>query len=151
MGSSIVPAAAIDMCKRFEGLRLKPYLCPAGVPTIGYGSTRYPDGRAVTLKDPPISAAMAEFLLLEDLARFAAGALRLCPVLAAEPESRRAAIIDFTYNLGLGRLQSSTLRRRINQRDWPEAVREIKRWNRGGGRVLRGLVLRREAEAALLA
>ena len=76
--------------------------------------------------------------------------LRYCPVLATEPESRLAAIVDFTFNLGAGRLQTSTLRRRLNQRDWPSAASELRRWVYGGGKVLPGLVIRRAAEIALL-
>jgi lysozyme len=71
-------------------------------------------------------------------------------VLATEPENRLAAIVDFTFNLGAGRLQTSTLRRRVNQRDWAEAARELRRWVHGGGKVLPGLVARREAEVQLL-
>jgi len=71
-------------------------------------------------------------------------------VLATEPEGRLAAIVDFTFNLGAGRLQTSTLRRRVNQRDWPGAAQELRRWIYGGGRMLPGLVLRREAEVSLL-
>ena len=73
-----------------------------------------------------------------------------CPVLAAEPEVRLSAIVDFTFNLGAGRLQTSTLRRRINQRDWQSAAHELLRWVNGGGRVLPGLVARRTCEVALL-
>ena len=76
--------------------------------------------------------------------------LRFCPVLATEPEGRLAAIVDFTFNLGAGRLQTSTLRRRVLQRDWPAAATELRRWIYGGGRVLPGLVLRRQAEVGLL-
>lgn len=145
-----VPAAALDLARRFEGYRGRPYLCPAGVATIGYGTTRYPDGRAVTLSDAPITRTTAEVLLRHELAACVGSALRLCPVLGAEPESRLAAIADFIYNLGAGRLQSSTLRRRINRRDWDQAAHELSRWVRGGGRVLPGLVARRSAEIALL-
>ncbi len=60
------------------------------------------------------------------------------------------AIVDFTFNLGSGRLQTSTLRRRINQQDWPSAERELRRWVYGGGKMLSGLVARREAEVGLL-
>lgn len=74
----------------------------------------------------------------------------LLPGLAAEPENRLSAIVDLTFNLGAGRLQTSTLRRRINQRDWLDAARELRRWVYGGGKVLPGLVVRRQAEAALL-
>ena len=76
--------------------------------------------------------------------------VRYCPVLATEPEGRLAAIVDFTFNLGAGRLQTSTLRRRVNQRDWASAATELRRWVYGGGKVLPGLVTRREAEAAWL-
>ncbi|MFN3298338.1 lysozyme, partial [Caldimonas sp.] len=72
-----------------------------------------------------------------------------CPVLATEPEGRLAAIVDFTFNLGAGRLQTSTLRRRINQRNWESAAQELPRWVHGGGRVLPGLVARRQSEAKL--
>lgn len=76
--------------------------------------------------------------------------LRYCPVLATEPEGRLAAIVDFTFNLGAGRLQTSTLRRRVIQRDWAAATRELRRWVYGGGKVLPGLVARREVEARLI-
>ncbi len=71
-------------------------------------------------------------------------------MLATEPEGRLAAIVDFTFNLGAGRLQTSTLRRRVNQRDWSAAASELRRWVDGGGKVLPGLAARREAEVALL-
>ena len=140
---------AADICKTFEGFRPRPYLCPAGVPTIGFGSTMYPDGRRVTLKDPPITIQEAESLLLWELKRSQAATLRYCPVLRDDPP-RQGAIIDFVYNLGPGRLQASTLRRRINQQDWLEAKRELMKWVRAGGRVLPGLVKRRAIEASLL-
>jgi lysozyme len=72
--------------------------------------------------------------------------LRFCPVLGTESELRLAAIVDFTFNLGAGQLQASTLRRRISQSEWQEAAKELRRWVFGGGKVLSGLVARREAE-----
>ena len=76
-----------------------------------------------------------------------------CPVLATEPEGRLAVIVDFTSNLGAGRLQTSTLRRRVNQREWSATGQELRRWVYGDGSVLNrpGFVTRREAEATLLA
>ena len=71
-------------------------------------------------------------------------------MLATEPEGRLAAIVDFTFNLGAGRLQTSTLRRRVNQRDWGGAASELRRWVYGAGKVLPGLVLRRQAETRLV-
>ena len=88
--------------------------------------------------------------LAADMAVALRATLRYCPVLATEPEGRLAAIVDFTFNLGAGRLQASTLRRRVNQRDWPGVAKELRRWIYGGGRVLPGLVLRRTAEALLV-
>lgn len=147
-----VPQAAIDLAKRFEGFhrvpkadpgRAYPYVCPAGFWTIGYGHLCDP-------KHPPITVAEAEVYLAQDLMTALNATLRYCPVLATEPEGRLAAIVDFNFNLGAGRLQASTLRRRINQRDWATAATELRRWVYGGGKVLSGLVTRREAEASLL-
>lgn len=138
-----------SLCKQFEGLYLKPYLCPANVATIGFGSTRYEDGRRVTLADPPITKARAEELLMWEINRVCVPAVkRSCPELK-EPK-KLAALLDFTFNLGSGNLHSSTLRKKINAEDWDAAQIELAKWVRGGGRVLPGLVKRRTAEAALL-
>lgn len=147
-----VPPQAIELAKRFEGFhrvpkndpgRAHPYVCPAGYWTIGYGHLCDP-------RHTPITEAEAERYLMEDLRIALTATLRYCPVLAAEPDRRLSAIVDFTFNLGAGRLQTSTLRRRINQRDWAAAATELRRWVYGGGKVLPGLVNRREAEAAWL-
>ena len=150
----VVPQAAVDLAQRFEGFERKvkrgteitaiPYVCPAGFWTIGYGH----------LCDPthlPITEAEAEAYLARDLQSALNATLRYCPVLATESEMRLSAIVDFTFNLGAGRLQTSTLRRRVNQRDWSAAEQELRRWIYGGGKVLPGLVSRRVAESALLA
>lgn len=83
----------------------------------------------------------------QDAMRFARGTLALCPALAG---TRLCAIADFSYNLGLGNLQASTLRRKVNSREWDEVKTQLMRWVRGGGRVLPGLVRRRKAEADLI-
>lgn len=141
---------ATTLCREFEGFRARSYLCPSGVPTIGWGSTRYEDGRKVALDDPPITRERADAILRWQLEReFLPGVLRACPSLVTDTR-RLNAIVDFAYNLGVGRLQSSTLRRKLNQGDWDGAREQLMRWVRGGGRVLPGLVRRREAEAALL-
>jgi len=148
----VVPQAAVELAKRFEGFhrvpkndpgRAYPYVCPAGYHTIGFGHLCKPD-------HPPITEAEAEVYLAQDLVAALTATLRYCPVLAAEPEGRLAAIVDFTFNLGAGRLQSSTLRRRINQRDWLAAAFELRRWVYGGGKVLPGLVNRRKSESTLM-
>ncbi|MFZ4481590.1 MAG: lysozyme [Rhodoferax sp.] len=147
-----VPQGAIILAKRFEGFhrvpkndpgRAYPYVCPAGYHTIGFGHLCQPD-------HPPITEAEAEDYLAAGLMTALAATLRYCPVLAAEPEGRLAAIVDFTFNLGAGRLQTSTLRRRVNQRDWVAAGQELRRWVYVGARILPGLVKRREAEALQL-
>jgi lysozyme len=141
---------AAELCKQFEGFRAKPYLCPAGIPTIGYGSTYYADGRKVTLQDEPIEEPEAEKLLMHELeTTYLPGVLRNCPGLAAD-ERKLNAIVDFAYNLGVGRLQTSTLKRKINAQDWEGAQEQLMLWVRGGGKVLPGLVRRRTAESALL-
>ena len=140
---------AAALARRFEGLYLTPYLCPAGVATIGYGATFYEDGVRVTLQDPPITRSRAEALLLWMVrTTYLSAVLKLCP--GADTPGRLAALIDFAFNLGAGRLAASTLRKRVNAGRWEEVPAEIRKWNRGGGHVLRGLVLRREAEAALI-
>ena len=142
---------AAALCKQFEGFRSKPYLCPAGVPTIGYGSTYYADGRKVALTDEPIPETIAETILLHELHHtYLPGVLRQCPILLTD-ERKCNAIVDFVYNLGLGRLQTSTLKRKINASDWDAAQEQLMLWTKGGGRVLPGLVKRRAAESALLA
>ena len=141
---------AAALCKQFEGFRGKPYLCPAGIPTIGYGSTYYADGRKVTLNDPLMSEPEATTLLLQELHHtYLPGVLRNCPTLLTD-EKKCNAIVDFAYNLGTGRLQTSTLKRKINAQDWDGAKEQLMLWTKGGGRVLPGLVKRRSAEVALL-
>lgn len=130
------------LIRRFEGCKLTPYYCPAGILTCGWGSTG-PDvfpGRAWT-------QAYADHRLELDAVRFARGARALCPDLEGEA---LCSIADFAYNLGLGRLKSSTLRRRLNAGQIDQAKTELAKWVNGGGRVLPGLVLRRATEAALL-
>lgn len=142
---------AKELCITFEGVVLKPYVCPAGIWTIGIGSTFYEDGRPVSKDDSPITLERAKFLLEWKLEKiFLPGVLRQCPVLATETPGRLAAIVDFCMNLGVGRLQTSTLRRRVNAQDWSGARTELMKWVRGGGKVLPGLVRRRAAECSLI-
>lgn len=141
---------AAALCKQFEGFRSKPYLCPAGIATIGYGSTYYGNGTKVSLSDAPISEPEASNLLLNELRHtYLPGVLRNCPILATD-EKKCNAIVDFCYNLGVGRLQTSTLKRKINAQDWEGAKEQLMLWTKGGGRVLPGLLKRRTAECLLL-
>lgn len=138
----MIPEALPLLIRRFEGLRLKAYFCPAGVLTCGYGSTG-PDIKP----DTAWTKEQAEARMMADAARFTVATDKLCPGL---PDPARAAAADFAFNLGATRLAGSTLRRKLNARDWPGARQELAKWVRGGGRVLPGLVARRAAEAALL-
>jgi len=141
---------AAELCKRFEGFRAKPYLCPARIPTIGYGSTYYADGKKVTLNDSSISQEAANDLLMGELQHtYLPGVLKNCPILATD-ERKCNAVVDFCYNLGVGRLQTSTLKRKINAQDWDGAKEQLMLWTKGGGKVLPGLLKRRQVECALM-
>ena len=141
---------AASLCRKFEGLRLRPYICPAGYPTIGYGTVYKPDGTKVGLDHPPISKETAEEWLLTELQNnYLVGVLRASPILITKPKAL-GALTDFAYNLGVARYRASTLRRKINEGNWEAARHELMRWTRGGGRVLPGLVKRRKAELAFL-
>lgn len=154
---------AVALCKQFEGLHrvgadglIYPYICPAGYPTIGWGTVYKPSGKKVTMEDAPITRETADAWLMDELRRVCASAvIRQCPELFAWSLTNgtwRAfcAIADFTYNLGAGRLQTSTLRRKLRALDWEGAKEQLLLWVRGGGRVLPGLVKRRDAEARML-
>lgn len=132
------------LIKFFEGLYLKAYRCPAAVWTIGYGATGPDIGPGVVWTED-----QADERLERDMVKFYMAALKASPVLALHPE-KHEAIADFCYNLGTGRYKSSTLKKRVDAEDWEGAQEEIMKWVYGGGRKLRGLVLRREAERAII-
>lgn len=142
----MIPAKLLTLIRRFEGLRLKPYRCPAGVATIGYGHT----GRDVTMGMPPITLEEAESLLEQDATNFYLATGKLSPVLWLEGEGKHAAIADFCFNLGITRYKASTLKRRVDAGDWRGAHSELQKWIWGGGRRLSGLIARRAAEGTLL-
>lgn len=143
---------AITLAKHFEQLHkvvrrvpyiaVKPYICPAGYWTIGYGHLCRPE-------HPIIREDEAEQFLAKDIQIAVSGVIRYCPNLVKYPLVFNA-IVDFTFNLGVGRLQTSTLRRRLLQENWSEVQYELRRWVYGGGKKLSGLIKRREAEVALI-
>lgn len=141
--------AGIALIKHYEGLSLKPYLCPAKVATIGYGSTFYPDGRTVTTADAPITEAQADTLLRSTLGKFELGVERLVTV----PMTQRQfdALVSFVFNLGLGALAGSTLLKKLNAGDYAGSANEFGKWVKAANMVLPGLVKRREAERTLFA
>lgn len=140
---------ACDLCKHFEGFSSTPYLCPAGYWTIGYGTVYKPDGSRVTAQHPPITREIAEMWLLHELEHnYMAAVLAKTPGVIRYPKIL-AALTDFAYNLGGARYRASTLAKRVAEERWDLAVEQLLLWTRGGGRVLPGLVRRRQAEARL--
>lgn len=139
---SLVNRATLDLIKRFEGRYLKAYICPAGVLTIGYGHT----GKDVKL-NMTITEEDADRLLWNDIEIFATGV----NVLVKVPlnENQFGALVSFSFNVGLGALEKSTLLRLLNNGLYDQVPAQLMRWNKGGGRELSGLTKRRAAEAEL--
>lgn len=141
----------LALVKSFEGLKLKAYLCSAGVPTIGYGTTFYENGTKVTLKDPAITEERAEALLAIHMDTFAASVEKLVKVPLTD--NQFAALCSFVYNLGAGSLQTSTLLKLLNNKDYAGAAGQFESWNKekkdGVLVVSKGLTRRRQAEKAL--
>jgi lysozyme len=150
VGQNQALSLAADLCRFFEGFSSQPYICPAGYPTIGYGTVYKPDGTKVTMQDQPISRELAnEWLMRELQHNYMAGVLKASPILITN-QRLLAAITDFAYNLGVGRYRASTLKRRVDANDLPGIETELRKWTNGGGRVLPGLVKRRQAEIDLI-
>lgn len=145
----------IPMVKQFEGTELKAYRCPAGVVTIGVGFTgKIPPecadiGTEVKM-GMTITQEQADRLLVVSLPKYYADALKWSPNLANASPSRQAAIIDFCYNCGGGNYHISSLLKDVIAENWKSASQNILKWNKAGGKVLKGLVRRREAESKLL-
>lgn len=139
--------ASIDMIKHFEGLRLKPYLCSAGVATIGIGTIKYPDGKAVTMNDPAITEEQAEDYLQFELKEKQEGVEKLVKI--PINDNQFGALVSFAYNVGLGALKGSTLLKLLNQGDVSGAAEEFLRWDKAGGKKVAGLTRRRQAERSL--
>lgn len=150
-----IPTEALDLIKEFEGYlkqigggRVVPYRCPAGVPTIGWGTTFYPGGRKVSMADPAIDQAYATECLAYELR----GNERDVDAMTAGVrwnDPMRGAVISFVYNVGSGAYRASTLRKKILAGQWNDVPREFAKWNKGGGRVLAGLTRRRTSEASM--
>jgi len=132
----------IDLIKHFEGFRSTVYRCAAGVPTLGFGSTY-----GITMDSPPITEEEGIELLMLDIAKFERAVERLITV--PLNQNQFDALVSFSFNLGSGSLQNSTLRRRVNRSEYERAAEEFPRWVFAGGRKLKGLVRRRYAEREL--
>ena len=141
-----------------EGVRYKPYRCPANLWTIGIGSVLYPKQGLMTLSDRllvPLNPKdnriftkdEVNAILKADLQRFERGVLRYCPIIVTQGQFD--ALVSFSFNVGLGTLQRSTLRQKHNRGDFEGAADEFMKYTRGGGKVLKGLVNRRKDEKAM--
>lgn len=144
MGSFGITAELVSFVKAQEGWVSRPYLCPAGFPTIGWGH------RIPSLNTAPISKAEGERLLQSDLEVFRDQVVAMSPNLLTGSERRCAALVDFAFNVGPHRYKVSTLRKRVETEDWPEAAKEMRRWVYAAGRVFRALVGRRAVTAGWL-
>jgi GH24 family phage-related lysozyme (muramidase) len=140
-----ITQAGIDLIKQFEGFFPTIYICPAGCPTIGYGHVVKPQEREQFADG--ITAEQAETLLCQDVQTAERAVLRLITVPLTDGQFD--ALVSFTFNLGAGALQRSTLRRNINRGDHAAVPAEFRKWVWAGGRKLEGLVRRREVEASL--
>lgn len=131
---------AIKLIKRFEGCRLTAYKCPAGVWTIGWGETLgVKEGDTWTQE-------RADTVLRERVGQFMLGTIKRCQQLHIEPPERTAACTSLAYNIGVGAFGASSVCRKTARCEFPGAADSFLLWNKGGGRVLRGLTLRRQAE-----
>jgi lysozyme len=137
-----------NLIKTFEGLSLKPYLCSAGVPTIGYGNTFYTNGIMVTIKDAPITKENADEMLKVIADSFALKVSKIVPNNLTQNQFN--ALVSFAFNLGVQALTNSTLLRlvKINPND-ANIAKQFLRWNIAGGKVVDGLTKRRIKESAL--
>ncbi len=160
--------AGEDLMHKYEGFRSRPYLCPAHIWTIGYGHVLYqeqirlPVVRVEGKETPMIRKEMPlkpednrvwtkteiDELFRTDVGTFERGVLRLVPGVVGRQGSFDA-LVSISFNFGLGNLQRSTIRMRANRGDWEGAAEAFRVWTKGGGKVLPGLVKRREAEIAL--
>lgn len=137
----------IVLIKHFEGFSASPYKCPAGVPTIGYGSTRDTDGKAITMNHSPVTEQQATSLMLATLTTYEDAVNRYVTVPLTQ--NQFDALVDFAYNCGAQNLRTSTLLKKLNAGDYDGAAEQFLVWFYGGGKKLNGLVKRRMAERSL--
>jgi lysozyme len=138
----------LELIKKYEGFKAKPYLCPSSVPTVGFGSTYYEDGTKVKLTDPAITQERATELLMALLVSYEKAVDSYCVDTISQHQFD--ALVSFAYNCGNQALKNSTLLRKVNgNRMNPDITNEFLKWNKGGGRVIPGLSKRRQEEADL--
>jgi lysozyme len=138
----------VDLVKSFEGFFSKPYLCPAKVPTIGYGTILYPNGKKVTLQDEPCTIEQATEWMQYELNQKA----KEVDAMAIDTVTQHQfdALVSFAYNCGSNALKNSTLLKRVNNNPKDPTITDaFMMWVKADGVILQGLVRRRKAEAAL--
>ena len=138
--------AGIDaLLKKFEGCKLSSYRCPANVCTIGYGHTSAA-GSPTVVDNMKITQKQADDILRKDLVKYETGVHDM----VTQPLSQNQfdVLVDFAYNAGLGNLKSSTLLKKVNAGQFDAVPTELMKWTKGGGKVLAGLVRRRQAESS---
>ena len=154
-----VSAAAIKTIKCHEGVKTRPYQCPALIWSVGVGhvidpshiAVKYEERRNLPIPDGwdrSLTMGEVDAILAQDLARFERGVARLCPA-AIDRQGVFDSLVSFSFNVGLGNLQRSGLRMKTNRGDFDEAADEFLKWTKAAGRVLPGLVKRRKDEQAL--
>jgi len=134
-----------NLLKKFEGCKLKAYRCPANVCTIGYGHTNGA-GAPMVNDGMTITQAQADDILRLDIVKFEVAVTDLVKVKLTQ--NQFDVLVDFAYNAGVGNLKSSTMLKKINSGDLDAVPAELMKWTKGGGKVLSGLVRRRQAESA---
>jgi len=140
----------INLIKRFEGVRYKPYRCPAGLWTVGVGHLIGDGKQLIDGYNKTFTEREVDELLRKDLARFERGVTMLFPVSYRFTQGAYDALVSFSFNLGLGALQRSTVRSALLRGDKTMAGESLLKYCRAGGKILKGLQLRRQAEHKLL-
>ena len=143
-----IDKSGIDLIQKFEGCKLKPYLCSTGIPTIGWGNTYYKTGKKVTLKDNPITQAEADDLFTFLMPSYEKQVTNL--VKTKLTQNQFNALVSFAYNVGVGSLANSTLLKKVNANpNDPTIKTEFAKWNKSNGRPIQGLINRRAAEGEM--
>lgn len=152
-GAQDIPQEAIDIIKKYEGFRSEPYICPAGVPTIGYGNTYYPStGKAVSVGDASISEQTAKVLLQECLEKDFLPAMKKIPYWSEMSNGKRGALLSFAYNLGAnfyGSDDFGTITRRLRDKEWDLVPAALLMYRNPGSAFEEGLRRRRDEEGKL--
>ena len=148
---SRVPDQAINLIKKYEGFRAGPYICPAGVPTIGYGNTYYPSGQKVTMKDPPITEADARAMLKTTVERdFVSVLEKTIPYWNEMSDGQHSALISFAYNLGAyfygDTSNFGSISRDLKDKNWANVPTTLLKYRNPGSSFEEGLRRRRTEE-----